>query len=719
MVALCVATALSTMVVHRVILDEGTYAAALADADAYERFYTEVLPDPDMVGVQDALLGGVRLPPALTTQVRALTTNAVRWAVPPATLQAGTETALAGTMAFLRGETDELHVEIDLVPIAERVEDGVRTRVGAALAAIPGGETIRDLRDYRRAVASVVADLEQGVLPESLPRFGGADVPAEEVASAIVDALGDRADARLADLVTAAVAAGRERDGLIAAVSQVGAARAERITADWDDGSGPVVDLALRLEERAQTRADSVVDSLNWARRLAMVFRPATALLAVAAAVAAVVGLWFVHRDAPARAVVLVGVGLVGGGVVMLLLWSVIAGLVGEPLDLAVAPAPDGWDLPEAVRALLVDVRTSLAATTRAAVLWRVAGAVIAGAVLIVVAAGLRLPAARGVRSNPILAAGGALAVVLGLGVVFGAPSSAEADRRCNGHVELCERRYDQVVQGATHNAMSSPDVVQIWPEHDGDLRSQLDAGVRTLLIDTHHWTALSTAEQLLELDPDLPPELAEVLLRMVAPFAEARDGSWLCHNHCAFGGEPFIDGMAQVRAFLEDNPHDVVTLIIQDAIPAAETAEVLRDAGLEPYLHVHDADEPWATYDELIDAGERLIVFAENGGPPPAWHMNAFEAMQETPFTVLSPDRFTCEPNRGDPDATLFLLNHWVQRVAPDRADSVIVNAHDVIVDRARRCEEERGLLPTFIAVNFYSIGDLMGAVDTLNGVG
>jgi hypothetical protein len=46
-------------------------------------------------------------------------------------------------------------------------------------------------------------------------------------------------------------------------------------------------------------------------------------------------------------------------------------------------------------------------------------------------------------------------------------------------------------------------------------------------------------------------------------------------------------------------------------------------------------------------------------------------------------------------------------------------VNSHEVIVERARACERERGLMPNYIAVDFYGLGDLMGAVDTLNGVG
>jgi hypothetical protein len=176
---------------------------------------------------------------------------------------------------------------------------------------------------------------------------------------------------------------------------------------------------------------------------------------------------------------------------------------------------------------------------------------------------------------------------------------------------------------------------------------------------------------------------------------------------------------MITVRGFLEDNPGEVVTLIIQDEIAVEDTAAVMRAAGLEPYLHVHHEGSRWATLAELIERDERLVVLAENEGPPPAWYHQGFELMQETPFLFREPEDMSCVPNRGDPEASLFQLNHWVQRVAPDRVDAVRVNAHDFIVERVLRCRDERGLLANFVAVNFYNIGDLMGAVDTLNGVG
>jgi hypothetical protein len=93
---------------------------------------------------------------------------------------------------------------------------------------------------------------------------------------------------------------------------------------------------------------------------------------------------------------------------------------------------------------------------------------------------------------------------------------------------------------------------------------------------------------------------------------------------------------------------------------------------------------------------------------------------MQDTPYQFPAPEDFNCTHNRGDPEASLLLMNHWVSRPnhAPDRATAVEVNSDDFIVERARACEQERGLMVNYIAVDFYSLGDLTGAVDTLNGV-
>src|SRR5690606_5421396 len=191
------------------------------------------------------------------------------------------------------------------------------------------------------------------------------------------------------------------------------------------------------------------------------------------------------------------------------------------------------------------------------------------------------------------------------------------------------ERPYDEVVQAATHNAMSSPGVVQVWPEQDQSIAEQLDLGIRTLLIDTHHPAGQVTRDELLALAPDVPVAVIDdTLARRSSGERAVPTEPWLCHNHCIWGGIPLADALDQIRAFLDDNPREVVTLIIQDAVSPEDTAEVFEEAGLEPYLHAHELGDPWPTLGELIDDGERLVVFAEESGGPPDWYLSAFAHM-------------------------------------------------------------------------------------------
>jgi hypothetical protein len=45
-------------------------------------------------------------------------------------------------------------------------------------------------------------------------------------------------------------------------------------------------------------------------------------------------------------------------------------------------------------------------------------------------------------------------------------------------------------------------------------------------------------------------------------------------------------------------------------------------------------------------------------------------------------------------------------------------VNAYDFLLDRARKCQKERGKLPNLVAVDFYNTGDLFAVTETLNGI-
>jgi hypothetical protein len=90
-----------------------------------------------------------------------------------------------------------------------------------------------------------------------------------------------------------------------------------------------------------------------------------------------------------------------------------------------------------------------------------------------------------------------------------------------------------------------------------------------------------------------------------------------------------------------------------------------------------------------------------------------------ETPYTFVTEAQLSCRENRGGAGKPFFLMNHWIQRGAPNRVDGAVLNEYDYLLARARQCEAERGKMPNFIAVNWYSQGDLVDVVNTLNGVG
>ena len=50
--------------------------------------------------------------------------------------------------------------------------------------------------------------------------------------------------------------------------------------------------------------------------------------------------------------------------------------------------------------------------------------------------------------------------------------------------------------------------------------------------------------------------------------------------------------------------------------------------------------------------------------------------------------------------------------------SDAQLVNASDVLLPRAQQCQEERGSIPNFVAVNYVALGDVYDVVDELNGV-
>jgi hypothetical protein len=336
------------------------------------------------------------------------------------------------------------------------------------------------------------------------------------------------------------------------------------------------------------------------------------------------------------------------------------------------------------------------------------------------------------------------VAVVLGAGA-FWAIRSVDTDPApaaavtvgtgevCNGHASLCERRYDEVSYVTTHNAMSAADEPGWFlAEQPHGLIRQLDSGARAAMIDV--WAArpaeggvsslsVNLDEGRAQLEEAFGAAVIDSSLRVVEAVVGEPTGPkalYMCHGLCEIGATELAPTLGSLRAWLDTNPDEVVSLIVENHVPAAEIGQAVVDAGLEPYLHTV-ADGEWPTLAQMITSGQRLVVMTEegSGGDDYPWLRNAFELTQDTPYTFPTPDDFTCEPNRGPADAPLFLVNHWLSGFGNLVTAAQTVNVADVLGARLQQCQDERGRLVNFVGVNFYDIGDVATVVDDLNGVG
>lgn len=253
----------------------------------------------------------------------------------------------------------------------------------------------------------------------------------------------------------------------------------------------------------------------------------------------------------------------------------------------------------------------------------------------------------------------------------------------CNGAPERCGRRYDEVVYLTTHNAMSSAERRWGAPNQTYAVPRQLADGARGLMLDTYR----------------------------------GEDGAaLLCHGFCALGSQPLVEGLAEVGAFLDAHPGEVVTIIFESYLDADATAAAFAEAGLAGRVHRQPIDAPWPTLGALLAAGTPLVVFTDDRAAPARhpWLHFVWDHAFETDFSNETPEDLDCAPNRGDPARPLFILNHFL--TAPIALPRLATQVNGEAEAHARACAAVQGRRPQFVTVDFYEIGDVAAAVERLN---
>ncbi len=259
---------------------------------------------------------------------------------------------------------------------------------------------------------------------------------------------------------------------------------------------------------------------------------------------------------------------------------------------------------------------------------------------------------------------------------------------QCNGDVSLCDKKFNEVSMVMTHNAFNAGNDGFNLPNQTFGVKRQLQDGVRGFMLDIY------------EVDG-----VIEVY-----------------HSFQFLGSRPLAEVMQDIKDFMDENPNEVLAIIYQSAVNPSLLESELTAGGLLPYLHKQILGEDWPTLQEMIDSGERLVIFSESddGLPGQDWYHYAWAHTFDTDYSYAAPSEFHCGVNRGSIDNSLYLINHWITTPlgVGDSLQAATVNANPFLIDRLLQCQEETGRFPNFIGLDFYHIGDGLQAAAIMNGL-
>lgn len=266
----------------------------------------------------------------------------------------------------------------------------------------------------------------------------------------------------------------------------------------------------------------------------------------------------------------------------------------------------------------------------------------------------------------------------------------ARSISQCNGYESLCSKKYNEVAYLTTHNSYSSFEDGFYLPNQNLNISSQLSQGVRAFMLDIY------SEDDLLV----------------------------LYHGVADLGSALFEDVLNEFRTFIDENPNEVITLILEDYSSISKLSDALFASGIIENLYEYDEFYGWPTLQEMIVLDKRIVLFSDNEVQnPPSWFHFLWEHAVETHFNNESIDDFSCNLNRGEEQNPLFILNHFITNfplvlgnleLYYDQVEEV--NSNPYFINRVYDCAIELDKFPNFITVDFYDVGDCMQVVNILN---
>ena len=260
---------------------------------------------------------------------------------------------------------------------------------------------------------------------------------------------------------------------------------------------------------------------------------------------------------------------------------------------------------------------------------------------------------------------------------------------QCNGYQILCEKKYNEVAYLTTHNSYNSVEDGFNFPNQNLNITSQLNSGVRGLMIDVYDVDGVPT----------------------------------VYHVYSSLGSESLLSFLNEIKLFLDHNNNEVVTIILESYTNTNSIENAINLAGLTGYLYTHDlASSSWPTLRAMVNNNTRLVIFSDvnqaiiNQG----WYHYVWDYAVETHYAVNIMSDFSCNFNRGDSLNDLFILNHFITSGLGlgVESEAVIINSNPYFINRVNQCLLEKNKFPNFVTIDFFEHGDGLSVVNELNQI-
>jgi hypothetical protein len=270
-----------------------------------------------------------------------------------------------------------------------------------------------------------------------------------------------------------------------------------------------------------------------------------------------------------------------------------------------------------------------------------------------------------------------------------------EAGPRCGGDFGLCDKVFSEVSFLGTHLSMATAAAWPVQTQGRATLDQILQGGVRVLELEVH----------------DDDGALA------------------LCEGSCSAQSVSLVSTLTPLAGFLEQNPSDLLVLVLRSAVPASALAPAFDQAGLSSLALAQELDKPWPKLADMVAKNERVVVLVDelandspDGGldasaPDPGVVPPYLLPLRDSAWESAVSESTDCPIAHGSASLKLAILNHYVPGEAADDAGLIAAHTSDTVATRLARCATDHGHAPNFMLVDFAEVGDPNGGVQLQNG--